>query len=509
MTTLSLSSFVLFGALEWIAPLWLISVGVAAGFVVLAAVYGVMALARPQVARETMNIVRQGPMGPITVIGLSMAGFALVATVLVPYQSLLASAGRLTQVGDLQKSVVVEPGKVNEPVPLGVRANEIRDFTLLSDRDITVMPNNDQGKPEETFLYKKVRARNPIEWHEGASNDKDNKNLVQRNPFYGVVDTLFISNLTTAPAKIDISVSTRVEYTEVLVIPQVALAVLVLYGLYFAGRLTFPKVAAIAEATTKEGISQPIFYVALAAGAFFLVAFIFIPYNTFGEDVKMLKDSGLTLIMVLGILVALWTSSVSVAEEIEGRTALTVLSKPVSRRQFILGKFFGVIGPVFLLFLILGLIFLVCVSYKVVYDARETANADPTWRDCFLEMSGIVPGLVLAFLETVTLASVSVAISTRLPMLANLMICFSIYVLGHLVPQLVVSSVGKFPIVTFMGQLLATVLPVLEHFNIQAAVAGGASVPASYLLWALAYCVLYSTVAMLFALALFEDRDVA
>ena len=124
-------------------------------------------------------------------------------------------------------------------------------------------------------------------------------------------------------------------------------------------------------------------------------------------------------------------------------------------------------------------------------------------------MSGSIPRLVLAFLETVTLASVSVAISTRLPMLANLMICFSIYVLGHLVPQLVVSSVGKFPIVTFMGQLLATVLPVLEHFNIQAAVAGGASVPASYLLWALAYCVLYSTVAMLFALALFEDRDVA
>ncbi|MFO0898107.1 MAG: hypothetical protein U0836_11845 [Pirellulales bacterium] len=509
MTTLSLSSFVLFGALEWIAPLWLISVGVAAGFVVLAIAYGLLALAKPAVARETMNIVRQGPLGPLTIVGLSMAGFALVATVLVPYQTLLASAGRLTKVGDLEKSVVIEPGKVNEAVPLGVRANEIRVFHLVSDRDITVMPNNDQGAPEETFLYKKVRARNPIEWREGAGNDKDNKNLVQRNPFYGMVDTLFISNLTTAPAKIDISVSTRVEYTEVLVIPQVALAVLILYALYFAFRLSMPKVAAIAEATTKEGTSQPIFYVALAAGAFFLVTFIFIPYNTFGEDVKMLKDSGLTLIMVLGILVALWTSSVSVAEEIEGRTALTVLSKPVSRRQFILGKFFGVIGPVFLLFVFLGLIFLFCVSYKVVYDARETANPDPTWRDCFLEMQGIIPGLVLAFLETVTLAAVSVAISTRLPMLANLMICFSIYVLGHLVPQLVVSSVGKFPIVTFMGQLLATVLPVLEHFNIQAAVAAGAPVPPAYLLWALLYCVLYSTVAMLFALALFEDRDVA
>jgi len=509
MSTLSLSSFVLFGALEWIAPLWLMSVGVAIAFVIMAVAYGLLAVVKPALARETMNVVRQGPLGPLTVIGLSLSAFALVATVLVPYESLLKSAGRLGSVGNFERTVEIAPGQVNEAVALGVRANEIRDFTLNSDRDITVMPNNDQGVPDETFLYKKVRARTPIEWHEGANNDKDNKNLVQRNPFFGTVDTLFISNLTAAPAKIDILVTTRVEFTEVLVIPQVVLSVLLIYGLYFLARLTMPKVAAIAEATTKEGTSQPIFYVALAVGTFFLVAFIFIPYNTFGEDVKMLKDSGLTLIMVLGILVALWTSSVSVAEEIEGRTALTVLSKPVSRRQFILGKFFGVIGPVFLLFVLLGLVFLLTVSYKVVYDARETANPDPTWRDCFLEMSGIIPGLVLAFLETVTLASVSVAISTRLPMLANLMICFSIYVLGHLVPQLVMSSVGKFPIVTFMGQLLATVLPVLEHFNIQAAVAAGATVPASYLLWALGYCVLYSTVAMLFALALFEDRDVA
>jgi hypothetical protein len=50
---------------------------------------------------------------------------------------------------------------------------------------------------------------------------------------------------------------------------------------------------------------------------------------------------------------------------------------------------------------------------------------------------------------------------------------------------------------------------VLDHFNIQAAVAGGKRVPADYLAWALLYCVLYSAVAMLLALILFEDRDLA
>ncbi len=124
-------------------------------------------------------------------------------------------------------------------------------------------------------------------------------------------------------------------------------------------------------------------------------------------------------------------------------------------------------------------------------------------------MIGTVPGLVLAFMETVVLTAISVAISTRLPMLPNLVICGSIYALGHLGPLIVQSSVGQNEFVAFFGQLIALVLPVLDHFNIQAAVAGGVHVPPTYLAWAALYCVLYSAVAMLLALILFEDRDLA
>ena len=90
-------------------------------------------------------------------------------------------------------------------------------------------------------------------------------------------------------------------------------------------RLLVPKMAAIARTTAKEAVSQPLFYVLLVIGMFALLLFPFIPYNTFGEDVKMVKDEGLTLIMLLAVFLALWTASVSIAEEIEGRTALTLL----------------------------------------------------------------------------------------------------------------------------------------------------------------------------------------
>ena len=286
-------------------------------------------------------------------------------------------------------------------------------------------------------------------------------------------------------------------------------ALMVLYGIGFLLRLITPKVAAIAQVTAKEGYSQPLFYVILAIGIFALVIFPFVAYNTFGEDVKMLKAEGLTLIKVLAIILALWTASVSIADEIEGRTALTLLSKPVARHQLILGKFLGILVPVAIVFVVLGVFFLASISFKVVYDARETSNPDPTAVECMREMLQVAPGLALAFMEAVVLVAVSVAISTRLPMLPNLVISTAIYVLGHLVPTLVASLAGQFPLVSFAGWFLAAVLPGLEHFNMETGISTGQFVPMAYLAGAGLYCSLYSLAALLLALLLFEERDLA
>lgn len=286
------------------------------------------------------------------------------------------------------------------------------------------------------------------------------------------------------------------------------LAVLAVFAFYVILQLLAPKLSAVALTATRGGLSQPLFFVCLGLGLFSLLSFIYVPYNTFGEDIKMLKDSGMTVIMVLSIILALWMASVSIADEIEGRTALTLLSKPVGRRQFIFGKYIGIMGPVLILFLVLGGFFMATVPYKLIHEIREGGVQGVTPALCRLEMVSVVPGLLLAFMETMTLAAISVAISTRLPMLANLLICSSIYVLGHLVPVLVNSAVGKFEIVRFVGQLIATVLPVLDHFNIQSAIAAGREVPVDYLGWATLYCLCYSTFALLAALLFFEDRDI-
>ena len=274
-------------------------------------------------------------------------------------------------------------------------------------------------------------------------------------------------------------------------------------------RWVFPKIAAIARTTGKEAVVQPMFYILLTKGFALLTLSVFLPYFTFGEDVKVVEENGLTLVMLISIILGLWMASVSLADEIEGRTALTVLCKPISRRDFVLGKFLGILGPVAILFIVLGVYFLGSVSYKVFYDARETSQPEPNSLQCLQEVVRIAPGLGLAFLETTVMVAISVALSTRLGMLPNLVICLSIYVLGHLVPMLDKSAIGQVATVAFIADLLSAILPVLDHFNIYGPIATGESVPLAYLGWALLYCAAYSSLAMLAALLMFEDRDLA
>ena len=114
-------------------------------------------------------------------------------------------------------------------------------------------------------------------------------------------------------------------------------------GLGFLGALLahayLTKSGIIARATTKEAIRQPVFLLAMAIAMVLLLVNTVLPFFSLGEDVKMLKDCGLATILISSLLIAIWTASTSVADEIEGKTAMTLLSKPINRRQFVVGKY--------------------------------------------------------------------------------------------------------------------------------------------------------------------------
>src|SRR5580693_7950010 len=137
----------------------------------------------------------------------------------------------------------------------------------------------------------------------------------------------------------------------------------------------------IARATTKEAIRQPLFPLLMALALISLVTNTFLPFFSFGEDFKMLMDCGLATILICGLLLAVWTSSTSIAEEIEGKTAMTLLSKPINRRQFVLGKYIGIVQAILWYMLPVVTVFLALVYFKVNYDALEESKDIPTHAD--------------------------------------------------------------------------------------------------------------------------------
>ncbi len=273
----------------------------------------------------------------------------------------------------------------------------------------------------------------------------------------------------------------------------------------------FTRSGIIARATTKEALRQPIFLLLLAIGILVLVLNTFLPFFSLGEDVKMVKDCGLATMLICGLLLAVWTSSISIADEIEGKTAMTLLSKPINRRQFIVGKYFGIIQSVLWLLVPMIAAFLALIYYKVGYDAREASKDLPGFDERMNEVLQILPGLVLIVLEVSILTAISVAISTRVPMIVNMVVCFAIFVVGHLTPILVrvATESRALEMVQFMAQLIATVLPSLQIFDMQTSVAKGTPVPPVYLGVTAAYCAAYCTMAIFLAFILFEDRDLA
>jgi ABC-type transport system involved in multi-copper enzyme maturation permease subunit len=289
-----------------------------------------------------------------------------------------------------------------------------------------------------------------------------------------------------------------------LIIVPFAVGLLVLTVLF----CYLTRAGVIARATTKEAIRQPLFPLLMALAILVLVTNTFVPFFSFGEDYRMLIDCGLATILICGLLLAVWTSSTSIADEIEGKTAMTLLSKPINRRQFVLGKFVGIMVAVFWLILPLMICFLALVYYKVGYDSRESANPDPESSFKLTIMLNTIPGLILSFFEICVLTSVSVAISTRVPMVVNMVTCFAIFVVGHVTSVMVERGVLHLEVVQFTARLIATALPNLELFKTEAA-STGTFVPPPYLGYASLYCAAFSIAAIFLAFILFEDRDLA
>lgn len=310
-------------------------------------------------------------------------------------------------------------------------------------------------------------------------------------------------------------------------------------GVFYLMLVVWPKGGAVALSAFREEVRQPKFWFLGGAAALLMAISPFIPYFTFGEDLKMVKELCYAFTMLAAAFFGVVAASMSVHEEIEGRTAITLMSKPVSRRQFLLGKYGGILLAAMAMTVLLGWWLVWVVHFKAHYEEALFMHPldrpqDPAWVndlvDSWLEgnepaslLKGIgywvnavgmaLPGLVIGFCQVMVLLAISVALATRLPMVINIVVCLGVYFLGHLTPIMTEVSQNQYALVYFVAQLFETLLPGLDLFDVGTAIVREVHLPmgeyALYSLQVTFYAVVYTTIALLFGLILFEDRDLA
>jgi ABC-type transport system involved in multi-copper enzyme maturation permease subunit len=226
------------------------------------------------------------------------------------------------------------------------------------------------------------------------------------------------------------------------------------------------RILAIARNTFTESIRQPIFVVMLAIGLALLVINPALSTYTLDDDNKLLLDLGLSTIFVSGLFLAAFTATGVLSREIENKTVLTVISKPVSRPGFIAGKFLGVWAAIGLAFWMWSIVFLLTVRHKVL----ESINAPYDWPVIAL---GLLAGFVALFIAVWGNYFYNWVFTSRLSGLLAVTLTIA-YVLVLLIDK----NWNFQPIATefrkdeyFLPQVLTALLLVLEGLAIMCAVA--------------------------------------
>ncbi|MHC4294140.1 MAG: ABC transporter permease [Planctomycetota bacterium] len=325
---------------------------------------------------------------------------------------------------------------------------------------------------------------------------------------------------------------------------------------------------AISKTTFIQTIRQPIYGILILVTFLVLVISLSFTGWTMGSDYhvsnqKMLENMGLSTLLVGGLLVAAFSASSVLSREIEDRTALTVISKPVQRATFVLGKFVGVSGAVAVAFYLCSLGFLMTVRHRVVvaefdpYDwpvivlgltALGAAIGIALWGNyffgwpiisasvwgCVVLMSlgmavlsfvgkewQIVPlgydtpkdqaihsqllvGIAVIFMAVTIFVAVAVAASTRLGQVMTLGVCCSVFLVGSMHPYLF----GYWAEKIAAAKVLGWIVPKLTYFfPLDALNKDDVSIPGRYVATAAAYCALYVSGVLGLGIALFERRE--
>lgn len=320
----------------------------------------------------------------------------------------------------------------------------------------------------------------------------------------------------------------------------------------------FTKLWGIIANSFTETIRQPIYGVLLLVTVLLLTLCVGLAAYTMDDDNRFLKDLGLSTLLVTGLFLSAFSAAGILSQEIENKTVLTVISKPVSRPLFILGKFIGLAGALAVAYYLCGIVFLLAMRHGVIarasqifdlpvilfgtsaigitivvaafcnylYDMQFSSTAialaiplmtvalmlvglinnewkiQPFGKD-FID-GQLVGAAILVFALVMITAAVAVAVSTRFGQVMTLAICVFVVLVG-LVSD---SFFGQYRETQILARLAYWVTPNLAFFWVTDALTAENPLTMGYVGMASGYAALIVASWLLIGIVLFQKREV-
>lgn len=263
---------------------------------------------------------------------------------------------------------------------------------------------------------------------------------------------------------------------------------------------TFRHIGIIALNTFRESIRDKILYnIGFLAIALTLFSIVLGEWSVF-DRAYVIKSTTLSVMSLSGLLISIFVGISLVQKEIKGRTVLTLLSKPISRASFIVGKYFGLLAVVAVHLTLLTLIY---------YAMLFVTNSEPTL--------SLLTAIYLIFCEMAIVIAVALLFSSFSSTVLSALFTLGVYFAGHLSNQLLeqvrfasrMGEMGDTSTAVFekAAVVIHAVFPGLYRYNVTTYVVHGVALPDMYIFWNTVYAVGYVGVFLAVASWWFSRRD--
>jgi ABC-type transport system involved in multi-copper enzyme maturation permease subunit len=253
------------------------------------------------------------------------------------------------------------------------------------------------------------------------------------------------------------------------------------------------RIAYIASNTFREAVRDRVLYNLIAFALLLSGAAIFVGQISIEIEKLVVINLGLTAVSLFGVVIAIFIGIGLVSKEIEKRTLYTVLSRPVRRWEFIIGKFFGLAGT-----LVVNTFFMaIGVFGALLYVAHKFTRPDAL----------IFVALYFIVLQFLIICALALLFSSFSSPLLSAVFAFSLFVIGSFAEDLRGFAGMAHGLTRWLATGAAYLVPNFSAFNVISSIAHEHSVAGQLILHNTIYALFYAAMALSGAILIFEHRN--